>query len=162
MKKDNEIDFLRTYKNFIYYFNMLERNIGYCLRYCLKPHNMNSDKWIYVSFDSKIKRILSLAKKVGVDDKFSQWKLDINECRHLRNIVTHGRWEWREFSNKPIQFNAPEINNGKGEFTNTEFESKLTFLKAVSHTFSEIRALLEIAYQKEPNQITKRTENASD
>ena len=146
MKKDNEIDFLRVYKDFIYYFNMLERNIGYCLRICLKSHNnTNSTKWLNANFDSKVKRILRLAKEVGVDDKFSVWSSDINECRHLRNIVTHGQWEWREHLEKPILFHAPEINNGQGEFTITEFESKLTFLKVVSDTFREIRTPLEIA-----------------
>ena len=149
MNKDNEIGFLRTYKDFIYYFNMLERNIGYCLRHCLNLlNNMKTDKWLNVSFDSKIKRILSLAKEVGIDDKFSAWSSNINDCRHLRNIVTHGEWEWRGFSDKPIQFHAPEISNGKGEFTVAEFEAKLTFLKNVSDTFREIRTPLEIACQK--------------
>ncbi len=150
MKTENEIDFLRTYKDFIYYFNMLERNIGYCLRSCLKSQSMKPEKWLKVSFDSKIKRILKLAKEVGVDDKFSVWSSDINECRHLRNIVTHGEWEWREHLDKQILYHAPEINNAQGEFTVAEFESKLTFLKAVFETFMKIRAPLESACEKKP------------
>ena len=110
MNTENEIIFLRTYKDFIYYFNMLERNIGYCLRYCLKQScNENPDKWLSVSFNSKVKKILSLAKEVGVEDKFSEWSSDINTCRHLRNIISHGNWEWIAFLEKPIQYHAPEI-----------------------------------------------------
>ena len=153
MDTENEIIFLRTYKDFIYYFNMLERNIGYCLRYCMKSRgNVNSGKWLSASFDSKVKRILRLAKESGVDDKFSAWSSDIEECRHLRNIVTHGNWEWREFLDKPILFHAPEIEEGKGQFTNDEFKSKLTFLIKVSDTFRKIRTPLEAACEKQAQQ----------
>ncbi len=153
MNIENEIIFLRTYKDFIYYFNMLERNIGYCLRYCLKSScNETPDKWLSVSFNSKVKKILSLAEEVGVGDNFSAWSSDINICRHLRNIISHGNWEWRDFLEKPIQYHAPEIENGKGEFTTAEFKSKLTFLKEVSETFSKIRTPLEIECQKKTQQ----------
>jgi hypothetical protein len=153
MNTENEIIFLRTYKDFIYYFNMLERNIRYCLRYCLKQScNENPDKWLSVSFNSKVKKILSLAKEVGVEDKFSEWSSDINTCRHLRNIISHGNWEWKAFLEKPIQYHAPEIENGQGEFTTAEFKSKLTFLIKVSETFSEIRTPLEIECQKKAQQ----------
>ncbi len=149
MNSENEIIFLRTYKDFIFYFNMLERNIGYCLSCCLKSYgNKNSDKWLVTSFDSKVKRILKLAKRMGVDEKFCTWNSDIEECRHLRNIIVHGNWEWHEFSDKPIRFHAPEIENGKGEFTNDEFKSKLNFLKIASETFAKIRTQLETACQK--------------
>ncbi len=146
---ENEIIFLRTYKDFIYYFNMLEHNVGYCLRNCMKLRgNIHPDRWLSVSFDSKVKRICKLAKEYGIDDKFSAWSSDIEECRHLRNIIAHGSWEWKEFLDKPIQFHAPEIESGRGQFTNDEFRSKLTFLKKVSETFRKIRTLLETACQK--------------
>ena len=150
MNTENEITFLRTYKDFIYYFNMLERNIGYCLRYCMTAFGtMNPDRWLSASFDSKVKRLLALAQETGVADTFSAWSSDLDDCRHLRNVVAHGNWEWMEFLDAPIQYHAPEIEDAKGGFTNEEFQSKLTVLIGVSETFQKTRAQLEAACEKQ-------------
>ena len=150
MNTKDEFTFLRTYKDFIFYFNMLERNIGYCLRKCLALRgNVNADRWLSASFDSKVKRLLGLAKETGVADTFSVWISDLEECRHLRNIVAHGSWDWAEFLDAPIQYHAPGIIDGKGCFTNEEFKSKLTFLIGVFETFRRIRTRLEAACAKQ-------------
>jgi hypothetical protein len=150
MNTENEIIFLRTYKDFIYYFNMLERNIGYCLRRCMGLRgSRNADRWLSASFDSKVKRLLRLAKDCGVADAFSAWRTDLDECRHLRNIVAHGNWEWKGFLDRPIHYHAPEVEDGKGSFTNDEFKSRLTFLIEVSETFRKTRTQVEAACERQ-------------
>ena len=86
MNTEKEIDFLRTYKDFIYYFNLLDSNIGLSIRYCLaltKPEE--SEKWLTKSFDKKITKVLSLAKEGGLDAEFKEWHINVEECRILRN-----------------------------------------------------------------------------
>lgn len=149
MSTDDEITFLRTYKDFIYYFNMLDRNIGFCLRRCMTLRGTrNAERWLSVSFDSKVKQLLRLAKECGVADAFASWSSDLEKCRHLRNIVAHGNWEWHEFIDKPIQYHAPEIDDGEGSFTNDEFTARLIFLIGVSETFQKARTLVEAACDK--------------
>ncbi len=144
MNTEEEISFLRAYKDFIYYFNMLERNIGYCLRYCLsKNGNRNPEKWLSASFDSKLKKVMALAKQHGVSEAFSDWHTEIQACRHLRNIISHGSWEWKGWLPEPIYFHAPEIENGEGQFTTEEFQHKLVYLKDVAKKFGTIRTILE-------------------
>jgi len=96
---------------------------------------------------------MSLATVVGVESTFSSWNSDIQTCRQLRNIITHGNWEWHQFLDKPIQYHAPEIENNKGEFTVEEFSAQLIFLQEVSDTFREIRKILEIACEKNQNRV---------
>ena len=146
MNTEDEIRFLRTYKDFIYFFNILEGNLGYCLRYCLsKKGNQNPEKWLSASFDSKIKRVMALAKQHGVSETFSVWHTEVQACRHVRNIVSHGYWEWKWWLPEPIYFHAPEIENGEGQFTMEEFQLKLVYLKNVSEKFHTIRTILERA-----------------
>lgn len=149
MTSGKEIEFLRTYKNFIYTFNMLDRNIGYCLRYCSKRAlQKNPEKWISASFDSKIRKVIILAKSFDLDTVFSEWHSNVEKCRYLRNIVAHGHWEWLDYLEKPIHYHAPEIKNGKGSFTVDEFQEKLIFLQDVGESFREIRKSLELACEK--------------
>jgi len=150
MNDEGEIEFLRTYKDFIYYFNMLERNIGYCLRNCsTKEGSQNPKRWLSASFDSKIKKVMSLAKKYGIHKSFSEWHAQVEECRNFRNIISHGEWDWKWWLSKPIHFHAPEIENGKGAFTTEEFQEKLVSLKKISKVFSTISTPLCFAVEKE-------------
>ena len=154
MSREDEIDFLRAYKDFIFYFNMLERNIGYCLSICLKRKgNGCSEKWLTASFDMKVKRLMILAKELELHEKFETWHLRVRRIRHLRNIVSHGQWEWKDWLSEPIYFHAPEIENGKGKFTIQEFRGKLSELLEISEVFSDIRTLLERASEKKTQQV---------
>lgn len=149
MNIKGEIEFLRTYKDFIYHFNMLERNIGYSLRHCSsKKGNQNPEKWHSATFDSKVKKIISLATEHGIYDVFSDWHAQVQECRHLRNIISHGSWEWHWSHQEPIHFHAPEIEDGEGRFTTKEFQERFIYLKQVAETFGTIRTPLEIAVEK--------------
>ncbi|MDT8389282.1 MAG: hypothetical protein RRC34_02100 [Lentisphaeria bacterium] len=146
MNTEGEIEFLRAYKDFVYYFNMLERNIGYCLRFCSgKEGNQNPEKWHSANFDAKVKKVIALAKKYGVYEAFTGWHREIKKCRHLRNIVSHGSWEWKWWLPKPIFFHAPEFEDGKGEFTVEEFQERLSHLRNVPDVFRAIRSRLESA-----------------
>ena len=146
MNSEHEIDFLRTYKDFIYFFNMLECNIGYSLRYCTeRTKNKNPGKWLDASFDSKIKKVVKLVNAHKLETVFHDWLSDVEKCRHLRNIVAHGHWEWRENLERPILYHALDIPKGQGSFTVEEFQLKLRFLQDVGTSFNKIRAQLEAA-----------------
>ncbi|MCH6258400.1 hypothetical protein MLD52_17705 [Puniceicoccaceae bacterium K14] len=149
MNTEGEIEFLRTYKDFIYHFNMLDRNIGYSLRYCSsKKGDPNPQKWHSKTFDSKVKKVIYLAKEYDVYDIFSDWHAQVQDCRYLRNTLSHGSWEWKWPLPKPIHFHAPEIKDGKGQFTTKEFREKFIYLKCVAETFGTIRTQLETAVEK--------------
>ena len=146
MDTEGELTFLRMYKEFIYHFNMLDRNMGYWLIFCMRSRDKtNTDRCLLVPFQSKVKGVLNLAEEAGIDDQFSPLRSDLEECRHVRSIITHDNWEWSAARDKPIRFHAPDIAHGKGEFTNDEFKSKLMFLIRVPETFKKLRAPLEAA-----------------
>jgi hypothetical protein len=155
MNPEKEIDFLRTYKDFIYYFNMLEQNIGYCLQTTSKMiKQKNPNIWLTCSFDRKIKRLIKLAGMYNLETLFHEWHLKVQECRHLKNIIAYGRWEWSESNDKPIGYHATEIKNGKGSFTTNEFRVKLKFLQEIFKSFHAIRTPLELACSKSAQQHT--------
>lgn len=148
MNTENEIDFLRTYKDFIYFFNMLERNLGYSLRFCAQATGHETpEKWHSASFEKKIKKVMALAKSNDLGKSFDDWHAKVQKCRHLRNIIAHGEWEWKEWLEKPIHYHAPDFPDGKGSFTTNEFVEKLNFLKEVLESFQELRTPLEQAQQ---------------
>ena len=146
MNTEGEIEFLRTYKDFIYHFNMLDRNVGYCLCYCLQREgNESPEKWLYQSFDSKRKRILSLANENELSEEFNEWDSQVEKIRHFRNIISHGAWDWNWWLPDPIHYHAPEIENGKGALSLTAFKQKFNELKNCAYEFSDIRTSLEIS-----------------
>src|SRR5688572_3946564 len=53
-----ELLFLRSYKDAIMYFNMLDRNLAYCLRWASKVDGSNVDivAILALSFDRKLKK----------------------------------------------------------------------------------------------------------
>ncbi|WP_269527235.1 hypothetical protein [Coraliomargarita parva] len=149
MNTKGEIEFLRTYKDFIYHFNLLDRNMGYCLRYCLQRNgNESPEKWLSQSFDSKRKRILGLADEHDLNETFSEWNSRLEGIRHFRNIISHGAWEWKRWLSEPIHYHAPEIENGKGTLSLDAFEDKFFELKKCADEFSDIRTSLEISVEK--------------
>ena len=148
MNDEGEIEFLRTYKDFIYYFNMLERNVGCFLRNCSRIEGIkNPDKLLSVSFNSKVKRVISLADKYGLHASFYDWYVQVEGCRRMRNIISHGQWEWHWWKTEPIYFHAPDIEHGEGTFTPEEFREKLVYLKNVSKIFHKISRSLAVAVE---------------
>jgi hypothetical protein len=145
MTKDSEIMFLRAYKDFIYYFNMLDRNMGYCLRWCMcsGQNNRTSQNWLEVTFSRKFKKILFLAKEASSETLFDSWTRKMEACRRMRNIIVHGHWEWKNFLDRPIHYHAPEPFNQEGSFTVEEFQDQLSLLLETSELFSRLRPVLE-------------------
>jgi hypothetical protein len=130
MTEHKEIVFLRTYKDFIYKFNMLDRNMAYFLRDCMRSvqGNSSTDKWHKVTFDQKLKKLLSIANKSIPERQYKILSQKLEECRLLRNVVVHGHWEWREFLDEPILYHTPEPFNQEGSLTVKAFQDKLSFL----------------------------------
>jgi hypothetical protein len=145
MTKDSEITFLRAYKDSIYFFNMLDRNMGYCLRWCMRSgrNNHASKKWLEVTFNQKFKKIQFLAKEASSEALFEEWSQKMEECRRMRNIIVHGHWEWKDFLERPIHYHAPEPFNQEGSFTVEEFQDQLSLLHETSKMFSKLRPVLE-------------------
>ena len=151
----SELHFLRTYKEFIFVFNMFERNIGYCLRHCVQ--NRNPKKWLEVSFDAKVKKLMLLVASVNLTEKFSGLHEDLEKCRRLRNVLVHGEWRWKENQPKPIHYHCPEIENEEGYISNSEFDTRLVFLKSVFDNFDRLRDQLEQEIEKTPNKSAHTT-----
>ena len=145
MIEDSEIVFLRTYKDFIYYFNMLESNMAYCLRYCfrVKQENNSVEKWHKASFDQKLKKISMIAKKNIPKEQYETLFQKLGECRQLRNVVVHGHWEWKDFLDEPIHYHAPEPFNKNGSLTVKAFQEHLSFLKETFQFFMDLRPAIE-------------------
>ena len=151
MTEDPEIVFLRAYKDFIYSFNMLDRNMAYCLCICSKNGKENKSiwKWHKVTFDQKLKKLLSIAKKNVSDKQYNILSQKLEECRRLRNIVVHGHWEWREHLDEPIHYYAPEPFEQKGSLTVKTFQDKLSFLEEACRFFRDLRPSIEASLCKE-------------
>jgi hypothetical protein len=145
MTKNSEITFLRTYKDLIYYFNMLDRNMGYCLQLCMRSgrNSRASGKWLKLTFDQKLKKILLLAKQASSESVFEVWSQKMEECRRMRNIIVHGHWEWKDFLERPIHYDASQPFNQEGSLTVEEFQDQLSLLHEASELFSKLRPVLE-------------------
>jgi hypothetical protein len=141
-----ELQFLRTFKDYIYYFNMLERNIVYCLSYAIRGGDYNSkvDKFSRLSFDEKVRRLKKLIKKNEIENIFSKWFESIEYLRKKRNTLVHGQWDFRWWIEKPILFDMPAPIKEKGELTIDEFKKEFEVLKKVNQDFCDLREKYEI------------------
>jgi hypothetical protein len=141
-----ELQFLRTFKDYIYYFNMLERNVVYCLSYAIHGGDYNSkvDKFSRLSFDEKVRRLKVLIKKNEIENIFSKWFESIEYLRKKRNTLVHGQWDFRWWIEKPILFDIPAPMKEKGELTIDEFKKEFEVLKKVNQDFCDLREKYEI------------------
>lgn len=144
-----ELQFLRTFKDYIYYFNMLERNIVYCLSHATKGDDYSSkvDKISSFSFDKKRRRLKNLIKRNEIENVFAKWFESVEYCQSMRNKIVHGHWEFNSFLKAPIQFDISAPTKKKGAYTMGEFIKEFEKLKKVTEDFSQIRSKYEI---KEP------------
>ena len=152
MSTGTELEFLRIYKDFILYFNLLDTNLGLCLWHCGRYMGSdNPDKWREKSFDKKVKKVMSLVVEHSLESVFATWHKSIQDCRGFRNIVVHGQWRWRESCEKQIRYECL-LSSDLGDLTIDEFRSKLVFVKDLLTTFNEIRELLDLACRKSVQQ----------
>jgi hypothetical protein len=92
-----------------------------------------------VTFDQKLKKLLSIANKSIPERQYKILSQKLEECRLLRNVVVHGHWEWREFLDEPILYHTPEPFNQEGSLTVKAFQDKLSFLEEASRLFQDLR-----------------------
>lgn len=144
-----ELQFLRTFKDYIYYFNMLERNIVYCLSHAIRGGDYNSkvDKFSRLSFDEKMRKLKKLIKRNEIEDVFCKWFESIEYLRKKRNILVHGQWEFIWWIEKPILFDVPSPMKEKGELTIEEFKKEFEVIKKATEDFNLLRSQYEIIDQ---------------
>ncbi len=141
-------EFIREYIN---YFNRLERNIAYSLWH---SDTVNSDlssieKIYALSFCKKIKNIKKIITEKGIDSEFATWLNAVEDCRSLRNQIVHGNWEVLWFLDNQIRMDACQIENESGkrvsrEYTIETLSKELIKLKKAAEEFSTLRKM----YQK--------------
>lgn len=155
MAEESEIVFLRTYKNFIYTFNLLERNMAYFLHHCLKGKCKagGGNIWLKVTFDQKSKKIQKIAKGIVSETIYDNFSGKIEKCRHMRNAIVHGNWEWKSFLSSPIHYHAPEPFNEKGSLNVEEFKDQLRYLEGTVELFRDLRAIIEKGLLKNSQHI---------
>lgn len=140
--EESEIQFLRTYKDYIYLFNMLERNIVYCLWHANRGSDV--DRFSKYSFDEKARRLERLVKANGLEEPFGGWLASVERCRKTRNRIVHGSWEFRQWLDKPIRFHIPAPVEEQGELSMGEFVEELEALKKTANEFSRLRRQYEL------------------
>jgi hypothetical protein len=144
LAENTEITFLKTYKDFIFNFNMLDANIAYCLRTCNRQSQDNSfEKWFKMTFDKKLKKLLNIAKGKIPQKEFNEFSNRMEKCRKWRNLVVHASWEWKGSFDSPIYYCAREPFNQEGDLSVQEFQDKLFFLDKTAKLFSELRPQLQ-------------------
>jgi len=148
MAEASEIVFLRTYKDFIYSFNLLDRNMAYFLHYCLKgkAKYIIGNNWLKVTFDRKSKKILKIAEGIVSETIYDDFANKIEKCRHMRNAIVHGTWEWKGFLSLPIHYHVPEPFNEKGSLSAEEFQEQLHYLEGTMELFMDLRSIIERGY----------------
>ena len=152
MISQEELDqiFSKAVRDYIFHFNMLERNMGYSLNYIsrlfdeYKNHKILSE----LPFCDKIKTIKKIVSDKSLTDQFESWFVAVDHCRKLRNFIVHGRCEVRWHIDKPIRFDSTNMNvtdksEAMGSFTVDEFLQELQFLKNVAENFNNLRKTYE-------------------
>ena len=155
LPEDLELQFLRTFKEYIYYFNLLERNIVYCLSY---PNHRNDysltvDKFNKLSFDEKVRKLKRFIKRNELEDIFSKWFESVEYLRKKRNTLVHGQWDFRWWLEKPILFDIPAPIKEKGELTIEDFKKEFEVLKKAAEDFSKLRSEYEFELSGERDNL---------
>ncbi len=99
-----ETMFLRSYKDAIMLFNMLERNMASCLRAASARTGVDGDiaRILEFPYDKKLRKIKVLISKSGFDAQYESFLALAEKCRLFRNRLVHGHWEFVEFLEAPV------------------------------------------------------------
>ncbi len=152
MTSNEEIElFLSKFvRDYIFHFNMLERNIAYSLRHVNKQDSGSTsiESFLALSFCKKISKLKNIISKQSLDHEFCEWLEAIDHCRTMRNLLVHGHWEVMWHLNKPIRFDACQIKSSKqsrvvGNYTIESLSEKLFELKKAVEDFSKLRSKYE-------------------
>lgn len=101
-----------------------------------------------VRFCEKIKTIKKIVADKSLNKQFKSWLKSIDHCRKLRNLIVHGHWEVMWFIEKPIRYDATNMNiadksKAEGDFTVEEFLNEIERLIDVANDFRELRTKYE-------------------
>ena len=140
-----EQQFTTAVTDYLRCFNMLERNIGYSVRW-MKRSVGEVDGAIESTFHGKLSQFKALISQRSLEPFFAEWFATVDSCRSLRNNIVHGDWEIVPHLDKPIRFDTQqpgqsEAQLDQGCFTLQEFLKQLTGLVEVSDTFSKPRKI---------------------
>jgi hypothetical protein len=142
--------FSKTIRDYIFHFNMLERNMGYSLDHVAHRFDeyKKNKQLSELPFCEKIKTIKKIVSGKSLNKQFEHWFQSIDHCRKLRNFIVHGHWETKWFLEKQIHFDSTNMNvadksQAKGNFTVEEFTQELKYLKVIANEFSGLRTKYE-------------------
>src|SRR6266540_1347197 len=125
LSKSPELVFLRGYRDAITHFNMLDRNLAYCLRWASIYDGREVDLMsvLSCSFDKKLKKIVRLIESRDRQAEYGDFLVLAEQCRTLRNKLVHGDWKFVPHLPKPIRFHVPAPFEEEGYMTEREFSA---------------------------------------
>jgi len=133
------------------YFNLLELNLGLCIRHIENPGLVEQrHSWLAKSsIQEKINLFTRLVREKALakdEQELDRWYNEVSSARCLRNYYVHGTWEylpWRKEA--PVGFRiAPwrsEQIRGSSLHTMTleQLEADATAVQSVFETFARLR-----------------------
>jgi hypothetical protein len=148
-----EHEFSTAFANFINQYNLLELNIGLCIRsQMVRSEYRVTDKQLdTLSFHGKLERLTKLVdqnsfmiSKKGLGKEYHAWLLSMNQMRTMRNSYIHGYWDVYPSVERPIRFKPmlweePKARNCYQEMTLLEFLEQMTEFNLTFKEFFRIR-----------------------
>ena len=124
------------------YFNMLDRNLAYCLRWASASDGRNADLSVILalSFDRKLKKVVALIRKKKRKAEYAEFLSLAEECRKTRNRLVHGHWEFVSRLERPIRFHLPAPVEEDGGVTQSEFSALAATFGRANSLFRKLRA----------------------
>lgn len=132
-------------------FNILELNIGLCLRFLQNPKKPEKAHSFLqkAGLPDKIQRLKSLIVQNNIHDDisdFEKWITQADEVRQLRNYFAHAIWEYLPLvTDAPLQFSIqPWRTKGidgelRGKMTIEDIEGHAEKVETVFKDFMRIR-----------------------
>lgn len=148
MTSNEEIElFLSKFvREYIFHFNMLERNIAYSIRQVRKQNSgsVSIENLLALPFSKKISKLKIIISEQSLNTDFGELLKAIDHCRTMRNRLVHGHWAALCHLDKPIRFDAFQINSSQqskveGDYTIESLSEELIELKKVAEDFSRLR-----------------------
>ena len=118
------------------YFNLLELNIGLCLRLLQNPKEPEAAHTFLkkAGLPEEIQRLKSLIVQNNICDdvsEFEKWIVQADEVRQLRNHFAHAIWEYLPMvKDAPLQFSIPPWRT---EGIDGEIRGKMTIENIEGH-----------------------------
>jgi hypothetical protein len=148
--KEIELFLSKFVRDYIFHFNMLERNIAYSLRHIRKQDSgsISIESLLAMPFCKKISKLEKVISEQSLNTNICEWLEAIDHCRTMRNRLVHGNWEVVWHLDKPIRFDACQIKSGdqsivEGNYTIESLSEELIELKKVAEDFSKLRSKYE-------------------